>query len=200
MTEQITPQQPRSGKPSPVLIVFLIFPLLGLIAALAIALADSGALSGPPPTPLPVTLVSTSLIDQPAPNFELAGLQGESYRLSSYRGRVVFLNFWATWCEPCQRELPTFVQYINDSGDDGAVILAVNVDEPVEAIEAYFEEKNISGIPVLLDDSLEVYDAYAINRMPTTYIIDPAGVVRYVHYGEVRAEDIAAYMNELSVT
>lgn len=200
MTEQITPQQSRSGKPSPVLIVFLVFPLLGLIAALAIALADSGVLSGPPPTPLPVTLVNTSLIDQPAPNFELAGLQGESYRLSSYRGRVVFLNFWATWCEPCQRELPTFVQYIADNGDDGAVILAVNVDEPVEAIETYFEDKNISGIPVLLDDNLEVYDAYAINRMPTTYIIDPAGVVRYVHYGEVRAEDIAAYMNELSVT
>lgn len=200
MTEQISPQSPPTGRPSPVLIVFLIFPLLGLIAALVIALSDSGVLSGPPPTPLPVTLANTSLIDQPAPNFELTGLAGESFRLSSYRGRVVFLNFWATWCEPCQRELPTFSQYIVDNGEEGAAILAVNVDEPVETISAYFDEKGITGIPVLLDDSLEVYDAYAINRMPTTYVIDATGVVRYVHYGELHAEDMDAYINELSVT
>lgn len=185
------------GKPSPVLIVFLIIPLLGIIAAVGVALANRTA-DNVIPTPLPVTPPVDTMIEKPAPNFELTGLDGKAYRLSSYRGRVVFVNFWATWCEPCKRELPAFEQFTQTQAQNGAAILAVNVAEPVDTIVTYFKENNIGDLLVLLDNDLTVYEGYAVDRLPTTFVIDPTGVVRYKHYGEMTPEDLAAYVSELS--
>lgn len=202
MTEETPVPVPPPNRPSIILVLFLIFPVLGIIAAAVLTFGEQGANSGTLPTPLPVTLdVSTiSLIGEPAPNFELTGLDEVRYRLSSYRGRPVFLNFWATWCEPCKRELPTFEQFTAEQGDAGAVILAVNVAEPKDAIEKYFAENGISGLNVLLDADLEAYTAYDIQVMPTTFIIDPSGVVRYKHLGELTTADLDAYLNELKAT
>ncbi|MBZ0283635.1 MAG: redoxin domain-containing protein [Anaerolineae bacterium] len=198
MTELTSPKEPR-GKPSPILLVFMIFPVLGILAAVALALSESQSANAPA-TPLAVTLADTSLIDQPAPNFQLASLDGSDVRLSSYRGRVVFLNFWATWCEPCQRELPAFQQFTEQHSADGkAVILAVNVNETPEQINTYFDERGVSGLNVLLDQTLDVYNAYAINVMPTTFILDAAGVVRYKHLGEMTLDDLQAYVDGLAV-
>jgi thiol-disulfide isomerase/thioredoxin len=183
------------GKPSPILIVFLIFPILGLLAAAALALSSSAG--SVPATPEPITLQQTSLIDKPAPNFELSDLDRDRLRLSNYRGRTVFVNFWATWCEPCIRELPAFEEFQAEQGEDGAIVLAVNADEPPETISAYFAENDISGLTVLLDVDLEVLNAYAVDRFPTTYVIDAGGTVRYKHYGEIRQEDMAAYLDKL---
>lgn len=196
-TDTNQPEESR-GKPSPILIVFLLFPILGIIAAVVLALSETQS-ANTPATPLPVTLADTALIDQPAPNFQLASLDGGEVRLSSYRGRVVFLNFWATWCEPCKRELPAFQQFTADHAEDGkAVILAVNVNETPEQINTYFTEQSISGLNVLLDQTLDVYNAYSINVMPTTFVIDPAGVVRYKHLGEMKIDDLQAYVDGLA--
>lgn len=198
MTEA-TPPTAHPTKPSPILIVFLVIPLLGLLAAVALALSENNAASQSIPTPLAVSnpFQSVSLIDQPAPNFELTGLDGERYRLSNYRGRVVFLNFWATWCEPCRRELPALQQFVAEQGESGAVVLALNMAETPEAIKAYFEENKISGLTILLDTNLEVKDAFAINVFPTTYVVDKGGVVREKKLGEITAADLKAYMDKL---
>lgn len=189
--------RPNAGtKASPVLIIFLIFPILGLVAAAVFAVANTGPEAGP--TPLPVTPPRVSLINRAAPNFELPGLDGRAYRLSNYRGRVVFLNFWATWCEPCLRELPAFQAFMAQQGADGAVILAINQGETPEQIEAFFAENAIAGLPVLLDDSLAIANAYHVDRMPTTYALDPAGVVRYMHLGEMKLDDLNSYVARLS--
>lgn len=183
----------RPSRPSPALVLFLIFPLLGIGIALAMAVSEQ-TISSIPPTPLPVTVTYLSLIDQPAPNFELASLDGQAVRLSSYRGRLVFLNFWATWCEPCQRELPTFEQFMAEQGETGAVVLAVNISDDPNQITTYYKEHNISGLTTLLDFTLSVYEDYGIGQLPTTYVIDPGGVVRYRHIGEMTADDLAAYV------
>lgn len=188
---------PAHGRPSPALVLFLIFPLLGIIAALGMALANSNSGVVTPPTPLPVAPQQLSLIDKPAPNFELEGLDGQRYRLSSYRGRVVFVNFWATWCEPCRRELPAFEQFAAAQGADGAIILAVNVGETPEQIAAFFEQHDVEAVSVLLDDTLDVYGAYGIERLPTTFVLDPAGTVRYKHLGEITITDLEAYVDRL---
>ncbi|MBL8162155.1 MAG: TlpA family protein disulfide reductase [Anaerolineae bacterium] len=186
------------GRPSPILIVFLLFPLLGIVAAVVLALSESSAPPAPA-TPLPVTAAAPSLIDQPAPNFALNGLDGTEFRLSSYRGRIVFLNFWATWCEPCVRELPVFQQFsVAQAEARQAVILAVNVGEQPDRISPYLDERGIDALSVLLDDDLELYGAYGIEVMPTTYVIDAAGVIRFKHLGEMTAEDLAAYLAEVS--
>jgi peroxiredoxin len=198
MTEATTPETtPKHGGPSPVLIMFLIFPILGIAAAIITAASSMGG--GPAPaTPAPVTLELVSLVDKPAPNFELTGLDGSSYRLSGFRGRVVFLNFWATWCEPCQRELPAFQQFSAAQPKDGPIILAVNVAETADTVKNFLAEHQVDALTVLLDAKQDVFSAYNIDRMPTTYVIDKTGVVRYKHYGEMKADDIAAYLAELN--
>jgi peroxiredoxin len=190
MTDSTSQSQEISGKPSPILIVFLLFPILGILAAAALAISSGVAANTPVPTPESITLQDASLVDKPAPNFELAALDGARQRLSSYRGRVVFVNFWATWCEPCKRELPAFEQFQAQQGTDGAVILALNVAETPDTIKQYFTEQNISGLNVLLDADQDVYQAFGVNVFPTTFVIDAAGVVRYKYLGEMKLTDM----------
>jgi thiol-disulfide isomerase/thioredoxin len=198
MSESTSPNPEELGKPSPILIVFLIFPILGLLAAIALAISSGVGANTPPPTPESITLQDTSLVDKPAPNFELPSLDGARLRLSSFRGRTVFVNFWGTWCEPCRRELPAFEQFQAEQGADGAVILAVNVAETGEAVTEYFDEQGISGLTVLLDANQDVSRAFAIDRFPTTYVIDAAGVVRFKYYGEMTHEDMTSALKELT--
>jgi len=150
------------------------------------------------PTPAPVTLANTSLIGQPAPNFSLNRVDGTAMRLSSYRGRVVFVNFWATWCEPCQRELPAFQSFMAEQGPRGALVLAVNSGETAEQVSGYFAQHQITAVPALLDTDLQVYDDYNIQLLPTTYVIDAAGVVRYLHLGEMTTDDLNSYVAALT--
>lgn len=198
MSETTSPNPDEQGKPSPILIVFLIFPVLGVLAAIALAISSGVGVNTPPPTPESITLQDTSLVDKPAPNFELASLDGSRLRLSSFRGRVVFINFWATWCEPCTRELPAFVQFQAAQGTDGAVILAVNVAETSEAVTKYFDEQGITGLTVMLDEKQDVSGAFAIDRFPTTFVVDAAGVIRFKYYGEMSYEDMTSALEKLT--
>jgi peroxiredoxin len=194
----MTPDASQPNKPSPILIIFLIFPIIGIVAALAMMVSSGGTAGGVPPTPAPVTLANPSVIGQSAPNFELEELNGDTIRLSSYRGRIVLLNFWATWCEPCKRELPAFADFNAEQGADGAIVLAVNAGETPEQVTEYFTEHHLENIPLLMDSDLAVYDLYNIQLLPTTYVIDATGVVRYMHLGELTVEDFSGYMAELS--
>jgi peroxiredoxin len=96
------------------------------------------------------------------------------------------------------RELPAFEQFQAEQGTDGAVILAVNVAETGEAVTKYFDEQGISGLTVLLDTNQDVSRAFAIDRFPTTYVIDAAGVVRFKYYGEMTHEDMTSALEALT--
>lgn len=194
-----TPEPVPHGKPSLVLIIFLIFPILGIIAALVLAISEGTLVGNVIPTPLPVTDVpyqATSLLDQPAPDFGLEGLDGQGYRLSDYRGQIVFVNFWATWCPPCREELPAFMEFGDDPASKGAVILAVNAGETADQINQYFSENGMTGLNVLLDSRLDVYTAYGIQVMPTTFIIDQTGVIRDRHFGALTLDELFAYVDQ----
>lgn len=198
MTE-VTPTPPVShGKPSPILLVFLIIPIFGIIAAVALAIND-GAFGGQTvPTPEAVSSDFVSLVGQPAPDFSLTGLDGAKHQLTEYKGRVTFVNFWATWCGPCRVELPTLEKFMAQQGDKGAMVLAVNAGETTDQINSYFKENDISGLNVLLDANIEVYTAYGINALPTTFVVDQQGVIRFRHFGMLREEDIKGYMDKLA--
>lgn len=186
-----------SGKPSPVLIIFLIFPLVGILAAVGFALAYGSRQNTAPPTPEPIRLQDTTLVNKPAPNFELPSLDGKTVRLSSTRGHVVFLNFWATWCEPCKREMPALQQFAQEQGSDGAMILAINNAETPDVIRQFLADNGVSALTVLLDGEGATAGVYRASRLPTTVVLDPAGVVRYIHLGEMTTADLQAYVDEL---
>ncbi len=116
--------------------------------------------------------VQAESVDMGAPGFTLENLDGEQVSLSDYKGKIVFLNFWATWCGYCDEEMPYF-QNMMDNNED-LVVLAVNVQESKDIVSKYIEEGGYS-FPVLLDLEGEVGGEYLVGVLPTTYLIDKEG-------------------------
>lgn len=133
------------------------------------------------------------------PDFSLQTLNGETVSLSDYRGQIVFVNFWATWCVPCQREMPAFEEFMA-AGREDAVILAVNNGENIEDVRNFAELYNLNTLPILLDEDFTVTDGFGVMNLPVTYVIDETGVVRNFKLGEVTLEDIETYIDDLQST
>jgi peroxiredoxin len=117
-----------------------------------------------------------------APDFTLRSLDGPNLRLSEQRGRVVLVNFWATWCGPCRQEMPHLNQLYDKYRDSGFVLLGVNIDDHARAA-AELSAKLGLKFPVLLDTDKSVTRRYALDSMPGTVLIDRDGKVRHVHKG-----------------
>jgi len=109
-------------------------------------------------------------------DFSLKDLSGQEQNLSSYAGKLVFLNFWATWCGPCRAEIPSMEELYLELRNEGLVIVAVNSQEAREQVAGFVENIGMS-FPVLLDTDGRVGTAYSIRAIPTTYIIDPQGYI-----------------------
>ncbi len=107
-------------------------------------------------------------------NFELNNLDGLKKQLTDYRGKVVFLNFWATWCGPCRIEMPSMEKVYKKFKEDGLVVLAVNLGESSTIVREFMEEYNLS-FPVLMDKDNSVAALYGVRSIPTTYLIDREG-------------------------
>lgn len=123
------------------------------------------------------TQVQGGLIGQQAPDFTLTDMQGEEVSLAQFRGQVVILNFWATWCPPCREEMPSMEKLYQKTRDQGLVLLAVNVEENGRQAVRQFLEKTPYSFPILLDDERTVQQAYGVFRFPESFIIDRNGVV-----------------------
>ena len=117
-----------------------------------------------------------------APDFTLRTMNGPNLRLAEQRGRVVMVNFWATWCGPCRQEMPQLNRLYEKYKSSGFVLLGVNVDDDV-AKAAELAAKLGVTFPVLLDTEKTVSKLYDVSTMPSTMIIDREGKVRYVHRG-----------------
>lgn len=186
--------------------VVLIFPAFGLLMAIIFLLANGGTGTAPPPTPPAVTLprmpTPVNVSGEALIDFTLPALDGDAITLSGLAGRVVFLNFWATWCEPCRRELPAFVQFNRDHpAPDAPIIVAVNLEETPEQIYQFMAEHglDLAGLPIALDSDHAVADRYGVFNIPVTYVIDEAGIVRYPSYGELERDEIESYLAALAV-
>lgn len=129
-------------------------------------------------------------------DFTLNDLDGNLISLSDYRGRPVILNFWATWCVPCRVEMPELQQALNDYEDEGLAILALNQQESREAVEAFFEEFDLS-LTSLLDSEGTVSRLYSIVVFPGTVFINADGQVTAIHRGVLVREQIDDYLGEM---
>jgi peroxiredoxin len=122
-----------------------------------------------------------------APDFLLEMLDGEEARLSDFRGRPVVLNFWATWCVSCRKEMPQFIEAYDSYRDDGLVVIGLNLQESESIIRPFVDDFGIN-FPVLIDRDGEVGDAYRLVGLPTTFFIDREGVVESVFIGQFEGE------------
>jgi cytochrome c biogenesis protein CcmG/thiol:disulfide interchange protein DsbE len=134
-----------------------------------------------------------------APDFALVDGRGKRIRLSAYRGQVVVLNFWATWCNPCRVEIPWFIEFQRKHGPQGFGVIGVSLDEDWAAVRPYVVKQGVNYPIVLGNDS--VLQSYGgLESLPTTLIIDRHGRVAATHVGlvskSVYEKDILSALTE----
>ncbi|GER66063.1 thiol-disulfide oxidoreductase ResA [Weizmannia acidilactici] len=117
-----------------------------------------------------------------APDFVLKDLNGKTYRLSDYKGRGVFLNFWGTWCDPCKKEMPYMNELYQTYKQKGVEILAVHVKDTRFLVDQFVKQYGLD-FPVLIDKNGDVQNAYNIDPLPTTVLIAPDGKVKKIIVG-----------------
>ena len=133
---------------------------------------------------------------QRAPEFSLPSLKGATVALSSLKGKVVLIDFWAQWCEPCKKELPQLDRLSKEYAGKGVVIVAVNIDKQRENAERMVKQLGVS-LPVLLDPAGSVAGTYDLPKMPTSFVVDKKGIVRFVNEGFDGPKDVDRFKQEL---
>ena len=130
----------------------------------------------------PSVQASSVKLSEEAPDFTLKSLGGDNLRLEEYRGQVVLINFWASWCGPCRQEMPILDRLHQRYEDTGFAVLGVNVEGEVAPAQKIVDKTNVT-FPVLIDEGQIVSQLYDLEAMPSTVVVDRDGRVRYVHRG-----------------
>lgn len=140
--------------------------------------------------------VDRAVIGKIAPDFELVDLEGNKHRLSDYRGQGVFLNFWGTFCGPCEKEMPWMENQYQVYKDQGVQTIAVNVGESKLSVKNYAERLGLT-FPIVIDRDDQAQDAYGIGSLPITFLIDSEGKIIKSHLGELSEEMVSEMMMQV---
>ena len=154
------------------------------------------ACSSPPQTPS----AGPPAVGQAAPDFTLSDLTGKPVSLSALRGKVVIVNFWATWCPPCRAEMPSMELLHRELGDQGLVLLAVNIEKDGRQAVSKFLAASPHSFPVLLDEQEEIQKRYGVHKFPESFVIRKDGVIDDKVVGAIdwaHPETIAYFRNLL---
>lgn len=163
------PHKPRNAEP--------VVRLLMLVGMLLLTAAGVHAELPSPELSHDLTQLQTPLA---APDFTLADMDGEPRSLSDYRGKVIMLNFWATWCPPCRREIPSMESIYQDLHKDGFMVLAVNEFEDPDHVFAYTGQLSVfPTFPILFDTDSKISQEFGVKGLPTTLLINKQGNIVY---------------------
>ncbi|HXF66781.1 MAG TPA: TlpA disulfide reductase family protein [Burkholderiales bacterium] len=119
-----------------------------------------------------------------APALELADLEGRRHRLADYRGKVVLVNFWATWCAPCREEMPSIQRLKDRLAGRPFAVLAVNLDEPEERVRRFLAQTKLD-FTILLDQEKRAARAWQVRILPASFVIGADGKIRYTLVGDL---------------
>lgn len=145
--------------------------------------------------------VELATIGEPAPNFTLQTFQGDDFTLSDHVGKVVIVNFWGSWCEPCQREMPAFQNYWENAPDDVMFVGVGSKNDPEERSRAFAEEYGVT-YPIGRDSagsrvaSGEIERMYKVSFFPMTYVIDPDGNISGLYVQELDEDQLDTIIQE----
>ena len=176
----ITGTLPPCDLPRSVRATLALFTLVAIIAVAASGCASSSVeIAGEPQDSTRSTGIN---IGDLAPDFTLADLDGNPITLSDFQGNTVFINFWATWCPPCRKEMPNIESLYQDYKDSDVIVIGVDIKESVDKVREFTQKGGYSWIFVI-DDTYKVTRDYAVNAIPTSYFLDKEGIIRAVHIG-----------------
>lgn len=165
-----------------------------LVAVVGLALALGawfpGTSPGQPPAP---RADKAAAVGQPAPEFSLTDLGGKPLDLSAYRGRVVLLDFWATWCSPCLKEIPHFVELQNKFRGRGLQIIGISLDDDAASVRKFYEKLKMN-YPVALGDAALAERYGGILGLPVGFVIGCDGRIKSRHAGET---DVSVFEREI---
>jgi thiol-disulfide isomerase/thioredoxin len=152
-----------------------------LAAALLLSVAPLWAQSG-----VPAQVLKPLAEPRAAPEFELVALDGRQYGLTDFEGRVILVNFWATWCPPCRKEMPALARLAQHFQGEGFEVVGVNVGESVERVQDFLQTLPVlPDFPMLLDPDGSVSQAWHARVVPTTWVVDTEGRIVLGAVGEV---------------
>ncbi len=184
----------RSKQPSSMWLVVLIgvgLVLIGVAAALLLPKPKEYTANTDEPSAVPVA------VDYQAPELTLKDINGHPMSLKDYRGKVVLVNLWATWCPPCRAEMPTLEGYYRDHHDEGFVILAVEAGgDPHDQIVAFAERFDLT-FPVLEDPQGASLVAFRTQSLPSSFVIDPEGRVKLAWVGAISRTMLEKYVTPM---
>ena len=136
-------------------------------------------------------------IGKPAPDFWFDNAEGQSTSLSDFKGKIVLLNFWTTWCTYCRQQMPYIEQVYEEWPGEELVVLAINVGESSDDVASFMQSQELTH-PVLLDSKGQVYTRYVVPGLPTTFFIDKEGLIQNYRIGAFEStEQIESILNQL---
>ena len=166
----------------------LIFVAVVIVIILAIVmLSPKTQFSAGSPTGISLTNKTGTELGSIAPNFALYNVNRTLEKLSDYRGKIVVVNFWASWCPYCLDEMPDF-EKLSHVYADTVVVLGINRGEKETIVEDYSHNKVKVSYPILLDSNEDVSNVYVLKGMPVTYFIDQDGNIRNRYFGQITYE------------
>lgn len=127
-------------------------------------------------------LTAAPVVGRPAPDFTLADLDGNTIRLRDFRGKTVFLNFWATWCAPCRSEMPEMEEFYQEYKDDDVVVIGIDIREAKSDVIEFVQENGYNWT-IVIDGTGEVTEDYMVSAIPTSFFIDGKGIIRSAKIG-----------------
>ncbi|MBG0770866.1 MAG: cytochrome c biogenesis protein CcsA [Anaerolineaceae bacterium] len=167
---------------------------IGAILGLVVVVAVIFALWGNPLNPNSGS--GRPLPGETAPAFAATAIDGNEFRLADYRGEIVVVNFWATWCPQCEDELPEFEAIWRELGDQGVQFVGVAMDDTLAAVTDVAEVQDIT-YPLIVEEENRITTSYGVTAAPETFIVDAEGNVAYLHIGAVDAETLMSELAEL---
>jgi len=139
------------------------------------------------------TLLSQSRAHGQAPDLTLQLFDGGTFRLADQRGKVVVVNFWASWCPPCHAEAPRFVAASQKYRDRGVVFVGIDINDTPDNARAFLREFGITYANGT-DQDLTITEAYGVTGLPTTFVVDGQGKLRQRWQGEIQAEQLSGFI------
>jgi thiol-disulfide isomerase/thioredoxin len=142
------------------------------------------------------TEVNKEVLKVQASDFKLQDLSGKNVSLSDFKGKKVYLNFWATWCPPCKGEMPDIEKLYNETKNSDLVILAIDIGEDRDTVQSFLKSNNYN-FNVLLDMDQSTASKYNINGIPTSYFINKDGTISAKRVGAMSLSEMKSYIDSI---